>query len=498
MNLALKYRPISFSNLLGQESIKSYFKNSFAAENFEQAFLFVGMYGIGKTSLARILAKCYNCLTHNKPNFENCGKCDNCLSIEKSNNIDVLEFDAASHTGVDDIRVIINSMQYTPTKSRYKIYIIDEVHMLSKSAFNSILKTLEEPPKHVVFILATTELQKIPNTIISRCQVFQLRAISDDKLAQHLCNIAKNEGFKITLEAANIIAQKSYNSVRDALSLLQQVFFTTENKQITSQEIRQTLYLIDENNLHKILQLLFNGDEQKAVQIFNNLLQEGFHPLHVLNQLLEYIYQNLKNTNSQFSKENLHHSWQILLKAVQTCKANKFHRMIAEMTLMQIAYLKILNKPDELLKKIAEDENSKDNLKTSHDGILQQSIKNNLENSISSQHAPSKSENNGLYGHSSSTNISQWHQIKEKIKNKDIELYELIDKYISDALIEKNQITLIFNQEYNAKNESIALNIKEKFISWIDDNAQKILIKFHAQSQLIKQKISDNFDLIKK
>lgn len=464
MNLALRYRPLHFANVLEQEFVKNYFRNSFATQNLAQVFLFTGTRGIGKTSLARILAKSFNCLAHSQPSFNMCQKCENCLKIDQTNNIDVLEFDAASYTGVNDIRQILESMQYTPATSRYKIYIIDEVHMLSQNAFNALLKTLEEPPKHVIFILATTEMQKIPTTILSRCQIFQLHLPNNNALMQHLCEIAKKEDYILEKNAAAIIVKQSENSVRDGLSLLQQIILTIEEKTITALQVKKILHIIEQDSLKSILTALINGNTEQCLQIFQHLLNEGFNSLHVLKSLLEYVYINIREKQNSFSLKELHHIWQILLKGVQSCKNGSFHKMITEMTLLQIAHIKNFESPQQLVQKI--------------------------KNPIT---ASNTFDNNNKLLNKSELN---WRSIQEKIKKTDLNLYNLMQKYVTNGVINDNKLTLIFDDDHNEENELRALTIKNKIEKIIINNyaAIIILIKFEKRNlQNLTEKIKYNF-----
>lgn len=461
MNLALRYRPLCFEQILGQDFIKNYFRNSFVSQNLAQVFLFTGTRGIGKTSLARIVAKCFNCAHSQHPSYEICQKCENCTTIDKSNNVDVLEFDAASHTGVTDIRQILESMQYTPVNSRYKIYIIDEVHMLSQSAFNALLKTLEEPPAHVIFVLATTEMQKIPITILSRCQIFQLKLPNDIKLQEYFCQIAKKEGYELDNDAAKIITNQSDGSIRDGLSLLQQIILTSDIKIISATQVKKILHIIDENSLQQILLKLINGDTQESLKIFQYLLEDGFNSLHILKGLLEYVYINIQESRKTFSMRDLHHIWQILLKGMQNCKNNSFHKMIVEMTLLQIAQVKIIQPPQELIQNIKNTPQQK-NINISPN------ININCE--------------------------SSWQNIQMQIKQSDSNLYNLIHKYVTNGIIIEEKLTLIFTDEHNDENELRALTIKnqiKKYIKNID-----VLIKFEKRNmQNLSEKIKNNFQI---
>ena len=230
--LARKYRPQTFSELIGQDVLVQALSNAFKLNKLAHAFLLTGVRGIGKTTTARIIARTINCENLNPNNFESCNKCDSCKSIYNESNMDVLEMDAASRTGVDDVREIIDNVKYKPVSLKYKIFIIDEVHMLSKSAFNALLKTLEEPPLHVKFIFATTEVKKIPITILSRCQRFDLQRINNKTLTEHLNKISKIEKISISNESIYLIVRAADGSARDALSLLDQANILSSDNSI--------------------------------------------------------------------------------------------------------------------------------------------------------------------------------------------------------------------------------------------------------------------------
>ena len=239
--LARKYRPNLLSELIGQEVLVTTLKNSFELKKIAHAFILTGVRGVGKTTTARIIARSLNCIGENGIQQETitpCGICINCTSIKKDNNMDVIEIDAASKTGVDDMREIIDTIKYKPVSARYKIYIIDEVHMLSKNAFNALLKTLEEPPEHVKFIFATTEIKKVPITILSRCQRFDLKRVQEQELSNHLKNICQKEEIEAEEKALNLLAKAATGSVRDSLSLLDQAIVFTD-KNITENKITE-------------------------------------------------------------------------------------------------------------------------------------------------------------------------------------------------------------------------------------------------------------------
>ncbi len=294
--LALKYRPQVFEDLIGQEIIAETIKNSVISDKVPNAFLFTGIRGVGKTTFARIVAKALNC----EKGVENlCKKdfCEHCNSIVNSNHIDVLEMDAASKTGVDDVRELIEFSRYGPTTAKYKIFIIDEVHMLSKQAFNALLKTLEEPPKYLKFIFATTEIKKIPVTVISRCQRFDLSRVKSEELFNYIKIIKDKEGGKVSDEALKLIVKISEGSVRDALSLLDRGLVANQYDEELNLDKAQSIYgYFDKSSLIELIKNLFSGDEKKVFELYKKIYDSGVDPKIFLNDFLEVLYY-LKNIN---------------------------------------------------------------------------------------------------------------------------------------------------------------------------------------------------------
>ena len=271
--IARKYRPQTFADLTGQEHISQTLKNSIDNQRLHHAYLFSGVRGTGKTTTARILAKCLNCITG--VTIAPCLKCPSCLEIAAGNSIDVIEIDAASNTGVDNVReVIVNNISISPARDRYKIFIIDEVHMLSNQAFNALLKTLEEPPKHVVFIMATTELHKVPDTILSRCQQFEFRQIPVDKTFKRLREIANAENVKIDDEALREVARAGNGSLRDAQSALDQVI-SFSGADIKTQDVIHSLGLVSTKVLQKAIQAIAEKDTSAILQVVDELDSNG-------------------------------------------------------------------------------------------------------------------------------------------------------------------------------------------------------------------------------
>ena len=294
--LALKYRPQNFDDLIGQDVVAETITNSIIANKVPNAYLFTGIRGVGKTTIARIVAKALNCSNgiENKCKV----KCDNCDAITNSNHIDVLEMDAASRTGVDDVRELIEFSRYGPTSSKYKIFIIDEVHMLSKQAFNALLKTLEEPPEYLKFIFATTEIKKIPVTVISRCQRFDLLRIRSSELFNYIKKIKDKEGGKITDEALKLIVKISEGSVRDALSLLDRALLTLNPKTELDLKSAQKIFgFFDKSQLIDLFEFILKGDEIKVIEIYRKIYDQGVEPKIFINDFLELLYY-FKNIES--------------------------------------------------------------------------------------------------------------------------------------------------------------------------------------------------------
>ena len=294
--LALKYRPQVFEDLIGQDIVAETIINSIKADKLPNAYLFTGIRGVGKTTTARIVAKSLNCLN----GIENLCKnelCENCEAITNSNHIDVLEMDAASKTGVDDVRDLIEFSRYGPTSSKYKIFIIDEVHMLSKQAFNALLKTLEEPPEYLKFIFATTEIKKIPITVVSRCQRFDLSRIKSLELFDFIKKIKDKEKGNVSDDALKLIVKISEGSVRDALSLLDRGLLSLEkNKELNLKEAQKIFGYFDKTQLIEIFKLILSGDEKKVIEIYRKIYDQGVEPKIFLNDFLELLYY-FKNIN---------------------------------------------------------------------------------------------------------------------------------------------------------------------------------------------------------
>ena len=294
--LALKYRPQNFDDLIGQRVITETIKNSIKSNKVPNAYLFTGIRGVGKTTIARIVAKSLNCLSGTENLCKE--KCSNCDAITNSSHIDVLEMDAASKTGVDDVRDLIEFSRYGPTSSKYKIFIIDEVHMLSKQAFNALLKTLEEPPEYLKFIFATTEIKKIPITVVSRCQRFDLSRIKSSELFDFIKKVKDKENGNVSDDAIKLIVKISEGSVRDALSLLDRALLSLDkNKELDLESAQKIFGYFDKSQLIDLFELILKGEEKNVTQIYRKIYDQGVEPKVFINDFLELIYY-FKNINS--------------------------------------------------------------------------------------------------------------------------------------------------------------------------------------------------------
>ena len=286
--LARKFRPTTFDEVIGQDHISQTLKNAIREDKVAHAYLFSGPRGTGKTTMARIFAKALNC--KEGPTPEPCGKCQNCIEIAKNQSIDVMEIDAASNTGIDNIREIRENVKFGATSSKYKIYIIDEVHQLSTGAFNALLKTLEEPPEHVIFILATTEQHKVPITILSRCQKYRFRLLSTNEIAKAIKNIAQKDNFEIDDEALKIIITASGGSMRDALSLLDQAISATTGK-ITAEYIRNLMGLLPKEIISKTIDYIAQNDVESLMKICKQVYEDGYNVLQFAKDLRDHLRQ---------------------------------------------------------------------------------------------------------------------------------------------------------------------------------------------------------------
>ena len=472
--LALKYRPQTFDDLIGQEVVAQTITNSIKANKIPNAYLFTGIRGIGKTTTARIVAKSLNCSNGiEKLCKENL--CENCEAITNSNHIDVLEMDAASKTGVDDIRDLLDFSRYGPTSSKYKIFIIDEVHMLSKQAFNALLKTLEEPPQYLKFIFATTEIKKIPVTVISRCQRFDLTRVKSLELFKYIKKIKDQEKGKITDDAIKLIVKISEGSVRDALSLLDRALLCLEEGEEFDLNRAQKIFgYFDKSQLINLFQLIFSGNEKEVLKLYRSIFDQGIEPKIFLNDFLEILYY-FKNINSltidgnNFSLNDEEHKlikklsnevepntlllfWQFAIKTLGELDIVNNQNLSIEMFLIRLIHLK----------------------KIKNDITHIETINNKLEDKNIILGEKSKIDDNGLLDLKNKTigqikNITQEKKLNdEKLKENDIK--ELSINSFSDLLqtcIIKKEVKLKYELEKNVNlvsfdNQRIEISFNEK------------------------------------
>jgi DNA polymerase III subunit gamma/tau len=371
--LARKYRPATFEDLIGQSAMVTTLRNAFVSGRIAQGYMLTGVRGVGKTTTARILARAlnYDAPGHEKPTIDMPGLGVHCKDIMEGRHPDVFEMDAASNTGIDNIREIIESAQYTPLVARTKVFIIDEVHMLSKGAFNALLKTLEEPPGHVRFIFATTEIRKVPVTVLSRCQRFDLRRVEQPVLAAHFKKIVANEGAKADADALALIARAAEGSVRDGLSILDQAIAMGEGH-VTAVKVRDMLGLADRARVFDLAEALFKGDAATSLASLASMHQDGAEAAQIISDLAEAIHvvarikavgedpsgeglsveEKKRGTAlaSQLSMPYLSRAWQMLLKGIEETSRAPNPLAAAEMVLIRLAYTADLPTPDDLIR----------------------------------------------------------------------------------------------------------------------------------------------------
>ena len=378
--LARKYRPQTFGQLIGQDAMVQTLGNAIKRDRLAHAFLLTGVRGVGKTSTARLIAKALNCIGpdgQGGPTIDPCGVCEPCVAIAEGRHIDVVEMDAASHTGVDDVREIIEAVRYSAVSARYKIYIIDEVHMLSKNAFNALLKTLEEPPPHVKFLFATTEVNKVPITVLSRCQRFDLRRIPAESLAAHFAHVAEAEGIEAEPDALALVARAAEGSARDGLSILDQAIAHAgiEGGAVTAAAVRDMLGLSDRGAIRALFGMLLAGDSAGALTALRQQYDLGVDPAAVLKTLLETVHgvtlaklgadlgrgQPVEEREAlaewtTLSFPALHRMWQLLLKGHDEVVRAVLPIETAEMALLRIVHAASLPDPGELARRLASGE----------------------------------------------------------------------------------------------------------------------------------------------
>ncbi|MBD1159817.1 DNA polymerase III subunit gamma/tau [Pelagibacterales bacterium SAG-MED14] len=505
--LALKYRPQTFDDLIGQEVVAETITNSIKADKIPNAYLFTGIRGIGKTTIARIVAKTLNCSNgiENKCKV----KCDNCDSIASSNHIDVLEMDAASKTGVDDVRDLIEFSRYGPTSAKYKIFIIDEVHMLSKQAFNALLKTLEEPPEYLKFIFATTEIKKIPITVVSRCQRFDLSRIKSSELFEFIKKIKDKENGKVTDDALKLIVKISEGSVRDALSLLDRALLSLDkNIELDLNAAQKIFGYFDKSQLIDLFELILKGEETKVINIYRKIYDQGVEPKVFINDFLELLYY-FKNINSltlestnfslndeEFSKiksisnkvesDVLVLFWQFAISSLEELDIVSNQHLSIEMFLIRLMHLQSV-KPQKKIELEAEKSVTNEIEKNTNSNKIIDQIKNISQEEKNKPQAQTeiKAENKILIN--SFDDLLLVCSEKKEIKLK----YEL-EKNVNLVKFEKNRIEISFNDSLD---KDFVKDLSSKLFEW---TAERWIITFSKSKgeMSVKEKQLNNKKLL--
>ena len=530
--LALKYRPKNFNELIGQDILVETITNSINSNKIPNAYLFTGIRGVGKTTTARIVAKSLNC----KNSIANLCKddmCEHCEGITNSNHLDVLEMDAASRTGIDDIRELIESSRYNPTSAKYKIFIIDEVHMLSKQAFNGLLKTLEEPPPHVKFIFATTEIKKIPVTIISRCQRFDLNRISINILFENLKKISKLENGNISDSALKIIAKASEGSARDSLSLLDRALITQSinNKEVNDSDVRKMLGIGDRSKILDFLQSVIIGDKKTAIEKLRIIVNEGVEPSNFLNDLLEIIYfiqqkKSLGHLDSDLSISEAESEiidliskdisistlvvfWQFILKGIEELSIVTNPILSLEMLVVRLIHLKDMPSFENTLESF-----NKNNLNLSEENSTQaigvnEDKKSNLLNEETEIPNQSKEQMKNIrqtkpdLSSLSLKNLPE-SESKEKIlsledliflssKKKEVELKYDLEKNVNLIKFSEGKIDISFNESLG---KNFVRQLSEKLLLWTGKRWVITLTKDQGEITFFEKKVQKKKQLL--
>ena len=501
--LALKYRPQVFEDLIGQElAVKTIF-NSIKENKVPNAYLFTGIRGIGKTTIARIVAKALNC----KNGIENLCKdkfCENCQSIINSNHIDVLEMDAATRTSVDDIRELIEFSKYGPSTAKFKIFIIDEVHMLSKQAFNALLKTLEEPPEYLKFIFATTELKKIPVTILSRCQRFELPRVKPEELLVFIKKIIKLENGVATDDALKLIIKLSEGSVRDALSLLDRALISLDKRKLDLEEAQKVFGYFDKTLIIELFNYLLKGDEKKALKIYKKIYLIGVDPKIFLNDFLEVLYylkninflkldknnfylkleeiKNLSELANNVEESTLLNYWQFTVNAMQELELVSNQNIAIEMFLIRLLYLK------EIKEKKLNTSNNK-NYESNIKKVENDNNNINLSNNISIKQIKNFSQEEKLdlekkdIDDNISNRIKSFDELIEICNNnKEIKLKYELETNVNLVRFENQLIEISFNENLD---KNFVKDLSEKLFNW---TKKRWIITFSKKKGMITKK----------
>jgi DNA polymerase-3 subunit gamma/tau len=492
--LALKYRPQEFKDLIGQEVMAQTITNAIKLNKTPNAYLLTGIRGVGKTTTARLIAKALNC-QKNQNSQINCSSekfCPSCQEIINSNHIDILEMDAASKTGIDDVRELIENSKYSPTSAKFKIFIIDEVHMLSKQAFNGLLKTLEEPPPSLKFILATTEVRKIPVTILSRCQRFDLKRVSVEQLCNHLKIITDKEKGKISEDAIKLIARTSEGSVRDSISLLDRALISqsiNEGKQIEEPDVRQMLGLADKSKIISLFKEVLTGNEKDALKFLHELINDGLDAKNFLNDILEVLYLFSRRISlgpiekdmsiseaevqmvDQYSKnidmQDIGLFWQLTIKTIDDLRIIGNENLTLEMYIMQLIHLKKIDMRKET-QNLENNQQSDDSLvgKKIDDKPLETNIPNQVKNQLKNTDQIKTNPVKNLLKDNQSAKIeitSFQDLIDQANKEKEIELKYDLERNVKLVSFNKGTIDISFNEKLN---KNFIKNLTEKLLLW--------------------------------
>ena len=509
--LALKYRPQIFDDLIGQEVVAETIINSIKADKVPNAYLFTGIRGIGKTTTARIVAKALNCSNGiEKMCIDNL--CENCQSIANSSHIDVLEMDAASKTGVDDVRDLIEFSRYGPTSAKYKIFIIDEVHMLSKQAFNALLKTLEEPPSYLKFIFATTEIKKIPITVVSRCQRFDLSRIKSSELLDFIKKIKDKENGKVTDDALKLIVKISEGSVRDALSLLDRALLSLDNdKELDLNSAQKIFGYFDKSQLIDLFELILRGEEEKVIKIYRKIYDQGVEPKIFLNDFLELLYyfkninsltlestnfslndeefNKIKNISNQIQPDVLILFWQFSIKSLEELDIVSNQHLSIEMFLIRLMHLSSVKQVKQIDTRPTE-ENSTSKIEIKTETKIIDQIKN------ISQEEKKNPEIQTEVKAEVKTQINSFDElIAICTSKKELKLKFELEKNVNLVKFEKNRIEISFNDSLD---KDFVKDLSTKLFEWTKERWIITLSKSKGDLSIREKKENEKKILIEK
>ena len=509
--LALKYRPQIFDDLIGQEVVAETIINSIKADKVPNAYLFTGIRGIGKTTTARIVAKALNCSNGiEKMCIDNL--CENCQSIANSSHIDVLEMDAASKTGVDDVRDLIEFSRYGPTSAKYKIFIIDEVHMLSKQAFNALLKTLEEPPSYLKFIFATTEIKKIPITVVSRCQRFDLSRIKSSELLDFIKKIKDKENGKVTDDALKLIVKISEGSVRDAFSLLDRALLSLDNdKELDLNSAQKIFGYFDKSQLIDLFELILRGEEEKVIKIYRKIYDQGVEPKIFLNDFLELLYyfkninsltlestnfslndeefNKIKNISNQIQPDVLILFWQFSIKSLEELDIVSNQHLSIEMFLIRLMHLSSVKQVKQIDTKPKE-ENSTSKIEIKTETKIIDQIKN------ISQEEKKNPEIQTEVKAEVKTQINSFDELIAICTSKrELKLKFELEKNVNLVKFEKNRIEISFNDSLD---KDFVKDLSTKLFEWTKERWIITLSKSKGDLSIREKKENEKKILIEK